>query len=259
VRFEPPELESLVHPRFAHSEQEDVEPVAALTLARTDAGYAILEQGRVPIVERTETAILGELVRRFVEINNPLSAWIAVLHAAVVADTSGRGIILPGANGRGKSTLVAGLLSKGYRYLSDDCAPIDRDERVVPVPYGLCLKEASWDVVAQHLPSLWTAPIYHLDGRSCRYVAPPPDDPPPMRVEMIIFPKYRRATPRCLRRLDPVETLILLSESRMWLSRTPSDLRAAVDLIERVPAFELAYSDLETAVDAVRTLSDGLR
>ncbi len=46
------------------------------------------------------------------------------LHAGAVAGP-GRRLILPAEPGAGKSTLVASLLSEGFRYLSDELAPID--------------------------------------------------------------------------------------------------------------------------------------
>ncbi len=42
------------------------------------------------------------------------------LHAAAVASTDGRGMLIVGAPGSGKSTLALGLLRRGWSYLTDD-------------------------------------------------------------------------------------------------------------------------------------------
>jgi hypothetical protein len=256
VRFAPPALAALVHPRFAHSERPEAAPAAELTLARTGDGYALLEQGRAPVTAATDLAILGEFVRRFVELSHPPTTWVAVLHAAALGDPKDSAVVLPGANGRGKSTLVCGLLSAGYRYLSDDCAPLDRQGRVVPVPFGLCLKEPSWEIAAPHFPGLRDAPLHRTaDGRRCRFVPPPPDRPAPLPLATIVFPTYVPGAACHLDTLDPAGTLRLLVEGRAWLSRGPDELRAALGLIERTPAFTLRYGDLDAAVGAIRRAS----
>lgn len=56
------------------------------------------------------------------------------LHAGVVASEGG-GVLLPGPQESGKSTLTAALLSKGFPYLSDEVAPLDPvTGRVFPYP-----------------------------------------------------------------------------------------------------------------------------
>jgi hypothetical protein len=57
-----------------------------------------------------------------------------VIHAGCVA-RHGRGIVLSGPSGIGKSTLTTRLVSRGFEYLSDDLAPICRTTGLVePVP-----------------------------------------------------------------------------------------------------------------------------
>src|SRR5437588_5970379 len=43
---------------------------------------------------------------------------------AGAATFRGRAMVLPGARGRGKSTLVTGLCARGWAYLSDDIVPV---------------------------------------------------------------------------------------------------------------------------------------
>ncbi len=256
VRFAAPELESLVHPRFGHSAAPHAEPTATLTLARTRTGFALLEAGQPALHARRPEAMLGLFVRRFVELSHRRSDWTAVLHAAAVGDATGRALLLPGGNGRGKSTLVVALLAAGYRYLSDDCAPLDRDLRVVPVPFGVCLKPGSWEIAARHLPATASAPVFPgAAGQPCRYLPAPGPAPSPMPPSLIVFPRFEAAVRPGLRRLAPVETLQRLVAGRAWLSRRPEDLRATLALIERLPAYALDYGALADAVALIGGLA----
>jgi hypothetical protein len=58
---------------------------------------------------------------------------VVFVHAGVVG-YAGRAIVLPGASGTGKSTLVAALVRRGAAYYTDDFAPLDADGRVHPYP-----------------------------------------------------------------------------------------------------------------------------
>jgi hypothetical protein len=70
----------------------------------------------------TLQCIKFEVIHRFVEAN-PNLLW---LHAgAAAAPGTHQAVVLCGAWGRGKSTLVANLCRKGWLYLSDDIVPIE--------------------------------------------------------------------------------------------------------------------------------------
>ncbi|MCP4662352.1 MAG: hypothetical protein GY856_43695, partial [bacterium] len=62
-----------------------------------------------------------------------------LLHAASLA-WNGGGIILPGASGRGKTTLTLALVKHGFRFLSDDVACLDLvNKQVEPFPRSINL------------------------------------------------------------------------------------------------------------------------
>ncbi len=77
------------------------------------------------------------------------------LHAAVLSH-GGRAVLLVGDSGVGKSTLAAGLISRGWEYLSDEFALIHPETlRVHPFPKALCVKKGSFDVVTRLGLPLW--------------------------------------------------------------------------------------------------------
>ncbi len=61
------------------------------------------------------------------------SHWL--FHGAALASPEGRGVILAGAAGLGKTTLTLALLDRGFGFLSDDVAAVGRsDGRLYPFP-----------------------------------------------------------------------------------------------------------------------------
>lgn len=74
------------------------------------------------------------------------------LHAAYAA-LGGRGLVIAGMPGSGKSTLVARMVSQGFDYLTDERVGIDRFLALVPLLKPISLVEGSF------------GPLRHLDPR----------------------------------------------------------------------------------------------
>lgn len=117
------------------------------------------------------------------------------LHAAVLSH-NGRGVLLVGDSGVGKSTLAAGLISRGWKYLSDEFALIHPATlRVHPFPKALCVKEGSFDVVTRlglplwrrgHYVKAFKGPVGYV--RTADLGARVATEPSPIRF--VVFPRY---------------------------------------------------------------------
>lgn len=71
------------------------------------------------------------------------------LHAAVVS-AKGRCVVIAGESGAGKSTLCWDLCNAGFKYLSDELAPVNLDTmQVEAYPHAICLKR-----ITEHMPAL---------------------------------------------------------------------------------------------------------
>jgi hypothetical protein len=69
-------------------------------------------------------------------------SFVALHAGAVSAD--GQALLLPAPTKRGKSTLVAGLLSQGFRYLSDEAGLVDPlTSKAHPFPRRIALQEVA--------------------------------------------------------------------------------------------------------------------
>ncbi len=77
------------------------------------------------------------------------------LHAATLA-CAGQAVVLAGPSGAGKSTLAAGLLARGWKYLSDEFALIDPTTLYVhPFPKALCIKAGAFSAMKRLNLPLW--------------------------------------------------------------------------------------------------------
>lgn len=120
-----------------------------------------------------------------------------LLHAATLAH-KGRGVILAGGSGFGKSTLAAGLVSRGWTYLCDEFALIDPGTlKLHPFPKAICIKAGSFDIVKGLGLPLWRRRHYVKAFKGAvGYIRPQDfarekaDAPCPIRY--VIFPKYAK-------------------------------------------------------------------
>ncbi len=81
------------------------------------------------------------------------------------------------------------------------------------------------------------------------------DAPPrPVAPRCLVFPRYVADAGLRQRRIEPVETLQRLVAGRAWLSRRPDDLRVALDLFARTPAYRLEFGCLDQAVARIGEL-----
>src|SRR5262249_2697790 len=82
--------------------------------------------------------------------------YFMAIHAGVAARGE-RCLLLPGAPGRGKTTLTAALCRDGFRYFSDEFALLEEPTLGVrPVPLGLTVKPGAVDPLRPYYPEIET-------------------------------------------------------------------------------------------------------
>jgi len=110
-------------------------------------------------------AIVGGLIAALSDIG------ILAIHAGVVA-LDGRAVLIAGRSGRGKTTVVLGLLRRGLDLLSDELALVAQDDRtILPYPRGLHIRRPALDLFAE-LGFLADVAPYELGGGSEWAVGP---------------------------------------------------------------------------------------
>lgn len=184
----------------------------------------------------------------------------AILHASSVA-FGGRGVVLSGATGSGKTTLMLALVAAGARYLSDDFTPLHRDGGgISPFPVAASVKSGSWGLVSDRFTRLRGASVHALGGREVRYLAlggEAVSGAAVLPVGALVFPRYVAGAALRLERLPPEDALRGLVEGGSAPFGDEPSMRPIVDLACAAPAWSLSYSDLDAAVATVMQLRAG--
>jgi hypothetical protein len=84
----------------------------------------VVDDGASPPTTARDVRDLLYFLQRLMDSEVTRLADYTPIHAGVV-EVDGRAVLLPGGSGTGKTTLVAALVARGARYLSDEYALID--------------------------------------------------------------------------------------------------------------------------------------
>ena len=251
--------EARVHPALAHLEiEEPAEVDALLDVLEADGGHVLLED-LLPVGYCADLDQLTPLVTfrvRQTAINR--HPYFLAIHAGVVSNGE-HCILLPGASGRGKTTLTAALSRVGFRYFSDEFALLEETTlHVRPVPLSLTIKRGAVGPLTAYYPELDGLPT-HLreDGRTVRYLSPaerPRDPERSHAVRSIIFPHYDADAVTSLRPLSRPEALRRLLRECLVLPDLldRAGVESLVRWIRTVDCFELPMSSLPDAVGLVK-------
>lgn len=238
---------------------DDGPPDLRLTLHFERGAFRLTRDGRDAGVYDTAPAARWALARELVGAGQP---WLAMLHAAAAATPAGC-LLLCGGSGRGKSTLLAGLVHAGAQFMADDIAPLQAQPQLIwPTPLAISVKQGSWRMVGRLFPQLGEAPVVRFGGRTMRYLWPPAHavaEPRGLPVVAAVFPARRLGAAAKLERLDAVQSLILLGEGGSVLPAEDDGLAAFLAWWRDVPAYRLTYGRLEDAVALVGDLLDARR
>jgi hypothetical protein len=182
------------------------------------------------------------------------------LHAAAL-EYQGKVCVLTGDSGSGKSTTTWGLLHHGFRYLSDELAPIDLASlEVVPYPHALCMKQAP----PPNYP-LPTADILDF-GRTMHVpvkALPGAAVDEPCVLGAMVFVRHRADLQApVLRAISAAEASVRMYATTLnALAHGGRGLDAVLHVAERIPCFFLEAGELgptcESVCQLIATLGPG--
>lgn len=174
-----------------------------------------------------------------------------LVHASV-AQHKGGAILLPAPMNSGKSTLVAGLVQLGLRYLTDETAAIDTDSlRIRPYPKAISLDPGSWPLLPglrpRHGPELesFSGSQWSVDPRAIRTDAVGRSCIP----DLVITPRYIEGATTRLEPMTRGEAVVVLAEQAFNLDvhgRTGFEALGAI--ARRSDCYRLVMSDLDSAL-----------
>lgn len=222
-----------------------------------------LDLGGNRIIAWTESVDRLYLDERGKPLHKLIALWlreraVTVAHAGAVG-RQGRGVMLTGRGGSGKSTTALACLAAGMQYAGDDFIGMATDGAKMPLAHSLF---ASALLETEHLRRL---PLY------VGHAIPPNHEHevkslvalgegfaeqlvPSLEVAAIVLPRVSGASAHRLRPASRIEALLALAPSTVLMMPRPEHrvFDRLVDLVERLPAYWLDLgSDLGTIPEAL--------
>lgn len=183
------------------------------------------------------------------------------LHAAVM-EREGCAVIMPAPPGSGKSTLCAGLVSRGWRLLSDELTLISLiDGSIAPLGRPISLKNQSLAVVGKFIPGAVLNKVTHDTAKgSVSHMKVPTEDVKRLgdrvRPRWVIFPRYVPEARAELTARSKANSMLELGRNSFnytVLGLVGFELLA--DVISVSDCYDFKYSQLEEAVSVFEQLA----
>ena len=185
-----------------------------------------------------------------------------MIHSGVL-ERNGKGLILPGMPGAGKSTLSAALMVNGWRLLSDEVALIQPNSgELLGIPRPISLKNQSIEVIGnyyaegifgRHICDTAKGTVAHLrpDQESIERQS---DTAEP---GLVIFPRFVAGSDTRIEPLPKSRAFMALTENAFNYSNLGLDgFHAVQRIINQSHCYNMEYSDLDSAVQSIGRLLD---
>lgn len=212
-------------------------------------GFVVHRQNLPPEFAHDQADLLYVVDKELIVGLQQHRAALFFLHAAVV-EYRNKAVMFAAPSGTGKSTLTWSLLNQGFRYLSDELAPIEVDTlRVHPYPRALYLKTAPSTPPLGDVRTLRTETSIHIPAASL-----------PSEAVLDILPL---AAIFFLERDNPSQSVItsrlgatmaaarLMNNTLNALAHPGEGLDTAVHVAQRIPSYVLDISDLSRTHNAI--------
>lgn len=185
-----------------------------------------------------------------------------IIHAAVV-ERDGRAAILAAPPGSGKSTLCAGLVSRGWRLFSDELALIDTGTgELVAFPRPICLKNTSIEVVKAFAPEAQFGPMVRETRKGdVAHMRPSQQDirlaARRARPAWIVLPRFEAGATTRLRPMAKAHAGWSLASNAFNFSVLgDAGFATLSQAVDGCTGYELDYGDLDAATALLAGLAE---
>lgn len=193
--------------------------------------------------------LLFEVQRDLVVTIQRIRSDLLFFHSAVV-QRGGVASLLVAPSGSGKSMTCWGLLHQGFRYMSDELAPIDSQAMLVyPYPVALTLKTAPAKPYCLPADTFQTARAAYVPADSL----PAVQSQEPIPIGAVFFVRYSPLEHEpYLRSLTAAEATAFLYPNLLnALSHESLGLDQAIRLASSIPCYELVSAELQSTASWV--------
>jgi hypothetical protein len=184
--------------------------------------------------------------------------YVTAVHAGCIT-RNGRGVLLCGPSGVGKSVLALACARDGWSFVTDDVAYLVRgseSEMVIGKPDRMKFStsaaalfpslewpQARADHVGSPFLELWTEDVDMATAPSCR-------------ADFLLFLRRQKTSPGRLISIDSNEALLrLLADLPVFEKPVYAEHRRSLEVLSRVRAYELQYEHLTDAIPILSQLA----
>jgi hypothetical protein len=195
--------------------------------------------------------LMDEVVRGLiVDLNTAVA-----LHAGAVA-RNGKAILVPGATGSGKSSLIAWLIDRAFDYLTDEITLLlNAGANILGLPRAMVIKSGADKSVMQLSAFAGAAPI----SSAAQLILGAPGAVPkrgPISCGLIVFPQFSEGAELRIEPLSTAAAAVRLIGCNLNARNLPDGGFAAISRLARsAPAVTLVYGGYEQLEGVVDTLA----
>jgi len=176
-----------------------------------------------------------------------------MVHAAGL-ERGGRAAIMPAPAGSGKTTLSAGLASRGWRLLSDELVLLEPEGGTIyPVVRPLSLKNDAVLLIQRYFRATVLSRQYTDTAKGdITFIKPPRESVlrarEPARPHWVVFPKYVAGTPAMLEPVSKACAFFMISDNSFnYAIHGRQGFDAVARLIDACSCYRFTYSSLDDA------------
>jgi len=231
------------------------------TVRRPPSGGFSIARGNELLYEETSDEALRYLVvyllEKLITIDlQKLRTDLYFVHSSAL-ERGGRVIMIVAGSGTGKSTTTWALLQHGFRYLSDELAPVDPASlNVHPYPHALCLKAPPPGPYPLPAETTRTEKTLHIPV--AKLPSPAIRQPAPLHALLFLQRDAAVSVPTFVE-VSPAEAGARLYASTLnALAHPGKGLDVAIRIATAVPAFTVNAGDLRATCELISGLEEDL-
>ncbi|MDT8388496.1 MAG: hypothetical protein RQ736_13385 [Thiogranum sp.] len=254
-------LSDLVHANYAAFSEAADSPAIEYTVKRLAAGgFSIARDGEVLHSETDDDAteyLVVYLLEKLITLElQKLRTDLYFVHSSAL-ERRGRVTMIVADSGTGKSTTAWALLQHGFRYLSDEMAPVDPVRlEIHPYPHAVCLKALPPGPYPLPDQTVQTERTLHVPVASLPSL--PIREPKPLQALLFLQRNKPRSVPTYTE-LSPAEAgARLYANTLNALAHQGHGLQTAIRIASAVPAYILHAGELQATCELIAEIDDNL-
>ena len=251
---------SLLHPKFAHLETEETSKIEHTfqVFNANNTIHLLLDHEFIGSWEAKNVHYFqGKFSMKIIECiyDKNEAEWMGVFHASAV-NYNDENILILGDSGNGKSTSLALLQAQGFQCIADDFVPIDQEQNVYSFPAGISIKKNALPVLLEEYPELETSAEYHYErlNKTVRYLPPQKIDySKAAPCKALVFIKYDTSIDFEISKISKLKAFEHLVPDS-WISSSPKNAASFLEWFEKMPCYQLTYSNNELMYSAIKRI-----